>query len=87
MWVKFYLWPNEDDSPGDSILDSSEKLLQRGSGEDQCIVIFGERGVHSIKHTDFWRRLLLVSVASLMKVTAGHEEQTSPQVILVLFWL
>lgn len=30
-------------SPGDSILDSSEKLLQRGSGEDQCIVIFGER--------------------------------------------
>ena len=30
--VKFYLGPNEDCSPGDSISDSSEKRLQRGSG-------------------------------------------------------
>ena len=29
VWVKFYLGQNENDSLGDSISDSSEKLLQR----------------------------------------------------------
>ena len=35
---------------GDGISDSSEKLLQRGSGEGQYIRDFGEGGVHVFKH-------------------------------------
>ena len=41
MWelqVKLYLGQNEDCSLGDSISDSSEKLLQRGGGEDSIYV-------------------------------------------------
>ena len=33
LWVKFYFRPNEDYSPGDSISDNSEKLLQRHRGK------------------------------------------------------
>ena len=44
---------NEDYSPGDSISDSSEKLLQRGRGEDQYICDFGEGGIHAVKHIYF----------------------------------
>ena len=47
MWelqVKFYLGQNEDHSPGDSISDSSEKLLQRGNWEGPYICDFGEGG-------------------------------------------
>ena len=53
FWVKFYLGQNEDGSPGDSIPDSSEKLLQRGRGEGQYIRDFGEEGIHAIKHIFF----------------------------------
>ena len=53
LWVKFYWGQNEDYSPGDSILDSSEKLLQRGRGEGQYICDFGEGDVHAIKHIFF----------------------------------
>ena len=35
---------------GDGISDSSEKLLQRGSGEGQYIRDFGEGGVHALEH-------------------------------------
>jgi len=35
MRFKFYLGQNEDCSLGDSTSDSSERLLQRGSGEGQ----------------------------------------------------
>ena len=35
MRFKFYLGQNEDCSPGDGTSDSSERLLQRGSGEGQ----------------------------------------------------
>ena len=58
--VKFYLGQNEDCSPEDSASDSSEKLLQRGRREGQCICDFGEGTVHVVKHTFFCRRLLLV---------------------------
>ena len=44
---------NEDYSLGDSISDSSEKLLQSGRGEGQYTCDFGERGVHAIKHIFF----------------------------------
>lgn len=49
-----YLGQNEDDSLGDSILESSENLLQ---GE----VDLGKGGgVHAIKHLFFGRKFLLV---------------------------
>ena len=35
LQVKFYLGQNEDCSLGDSTSNSSEKMLQRGRGEDQ----------------------------------------------------
>jgi len=57
LWVEFYLGQNEDCSSGDSISDSSEKLLQRGRGDHQCICDFGEGGVHTIKHFFFLRFL------------------------------
>ena len=40
--VSYYLRQNEDYSPGGSISDSTEKLLQRGRGEGQYICDFGE---------------------------------------------
>ena len=63
---------NENYRPGDSISDSSEKLLQRGRRESQYICDLGERGVHAVKHI-FLQRVSAV----LMKVTASHEEKTS----------
>ena len=80
LWVKFYLGQNEDYSPGDSISDSSEKQLQRGRWEGQYICDFCERGVHAIKHT-----FLQKVAATVVKITASHEEQRSPWRILVLF--
>ena len=83
MQVKFYLGQNEDCSQGDSTSDSSEKLLQRGGdGGGQNISDLGERKIHTIKHIFFQK----VS-ASLVKLSASHEEQSSPWRILVLFWI
>ena len=77
LWVKFYLGQDEDFSPGDSISDNSEKLLQRDSGEGQYICDFGEGGrVHAIKHIFFF---------FFQKVSAGLKEQASSWKILVLF--
>ena len=42
LWVKFY-WQYEDYSPGDSVSDSSEKLLQRGKGKVSMYVILVKR--------------------------------------------
>jgi len=64
---------NENYGLGDSITDSSEKLLQRCRGEGQCICDFAEGGVHTIKHI-FLQKIS----ASLGKITAPHKEQTSP---------
>ena len=80
LWVKFYLGQNEDCSLGDSTSDSSEKLLQTGSGKGQYICDFGEGGIHATKHVFFQK-----FSASLMKLSASHKEQSSPQRILVLF--
>ena len=66
---------NEDYSPGDSISESSEKLLQRVWGQRQYRCDFGEGGVHAVKHIVFAEGL----------VSASHEEHTSPRKILVLF--
>ena len=51
--VKFYLGQNEDCSPGDSITDSSEKLLQRGRGEGQYRGDFGKGSIYVIKQGFF----------------------------------
>ena len=74
LWASFYLEQNEDYSLKDNISDSSEKLLQRGRGEGQYIVDFGEGGVHAIKHIFFFQ------------VSACHKEQLSPWMTLVLFY-
>ena len=80
LWIKFYLGQNEDCSLGDSTSDSSEKLLQRGSGKGLYICDFGEEGIHATKHMFFQK-----FSASLMKLSDSHKEQSSPQRILVLF--
>ena len=64
---------NEDCSPGDNIPDSSEKLPQRGRGKVSIDVILVQ-GEYMQSSTYF---LLKVS-ASLVQVTASHEEQASP---------
>ena len=61
----------EDYSPGDSLSDSSEELLQRGGERGQHESDFGE-GVGVIRHT------------SPQKVVASHEKQVSQLMILVL---
>ena len=82
LWFKFYWGQNEDCSPGDSISDSSEKLLQRGGGggESQYICDFGG-GEYMQSSTDFLQKVS----ASLLEVIASHEEMMSPWRILVLF--
>ena len=64
LWIKFYLGQKEDYSLGDSISDSSEKLLQRGVGWEkyQYMYEFSEAGVNASKHI------------FLQKVPAGHKE-------------
>ena len=52
-YVKSYLRQNEDCSLGHSISDSSEKLLQRGSGENQYICDLGEGAVLAVRHIYF----------------------------------
>lgn len=42
--------------------------------EGQYLCDFGEEGVQAIKHTSFLQKVS----ASLVKVTACHEEQVSP---------
>ena len=51
----FYLGQNENFGPGDSISDSSQKLLQRAREESQYICDFSE-GVPAVKHI-FWQKL------------------------------
>ena len=52
-YVKSYVRQNEDYSLGHSISDSSEKLLQRGSGENQYIRDLGEGAVLAVRHVYF----------------------------------
>ena len=76
MQVKFYWEQNEDDSPRDSISDSSKKLLLSGGGKviywPYILRDFSEGGTSC--HTQHsWQRL-----------ATSHEEQMK-QIILVLF--
>ena len=60
-------------SLGDSISDSSKKLLRRGSRGGQYLCDFGEGEIHAIKHI-----FLQTVSAGLVKVTVSHERQTLP---------
>ena len=73
MWVKLFEGQNEDHMLGDSISESSEKLLQRSNEEGEYMHNFGERRIEAIKHIFFQK-----FSASLMKFSANHEEQSSP---------
>ena len=67
LWVKLYVGQNGDCSLGASTSDSSEKLLQISKGEGNCMCNFDEGVIHAIKHIFF-----------LLKVSASHQEQSSP---------
>ena len=62
LWVKFHLGPNEDYSPGDSISDNSEKLLQRHRGKVSIHIILVKWGkCHQVCIYIYCRRFLLVA--------------------------
>ena len=61
--VKFYLGRNEDCSPGDSVSDSSEKLLQRSSEGRSIYKVLVKGEFNTIKHS-FYR--FFVSPENLM---------------------
>ena len=59
LWVKFYLRQDEDCSPGGSISESSERLLQSGSGGKSIYKVLVKGEFNATKHS-FYKRLLLV---------------------------
>ena len=64
---------NEDYRLGDSISESSEKLLQRVREEGQDTHNFSIGRVHAIKHICLQK---VAATTSHMKVTASHKEHT-----------
>ena len=74
VWVKFYLRQNKGCSPGDSTLDSSEKLLQRGSGGSSIYMFLVKEEFTTIKSLLYKR------------FSACHEELMSSRRDLVLSW-
>ena len=63
---KFYLGQNEDCSPGGSISDSSERLLQSGSGGKSIYKVLGKGEFNTMKHS-FYKRVFV-----------NHENLMSP---------
>lgn len=61
LWVKFYLGQNEDCSPGDSISESSEKLLRRGGGKVSTYGFWWRVRGSMPSSTHYCRRFLLVT--------------------------
>ena len=74
VWVKFYLRQNKGCSPGDSTLDSSEKLPQRGSGGSSIYMFLVKEEFTAIKSLLYKR------------FSACHEELMSSRRDLVLSW-
>ena len=66
LQVKFYLGQDEDCSPGGSILDSSERLLQSGSGGKSIYKVL-VKGEFNTRKCSFYKRLF-----------ASHEDLMSP---------
>ena len=67
LCVKFYLGQNEDCSPGGSISDSSERLLQSGGGGKSIYKVLVKGEFSAMKHS-FYKRFLLV-----MRIWCRHE--------------
>ena len=65
-----YLGQNEDDSLGDSILDSSEKLLQREVGKASLYMISVKAGSTCNQAPVFLQKVS----AGLVRASASHEE-------------
>ena len=55
LWVKFYWGQNEDCSPGGSISDSSERLLQSGSGGKSIYNVLVKGEFNIMKHSIYKR--------------------------------
>ena len=64
LWVKFNLGQNEDCSPGGNISNSSERLLQIGSGGKSKVLVKGE--FNTMKHSIYKR--FFVSHEGLMSL-------------------
>jgi len=58
--VKFYLGQSEDCSPEGSISDSSERLLQKGSGGRSIYKVLVKGEFNTIKHS-FYKRFFCSS--------------------------
>ena len=77
--VSFIWGQNEDCSSEDSISDSSDKLLQRGSGEGQYICDFGKGRIQALFFLSFFPFFFLVeSFCWSHETSASHEKQSSP---------
>lgn len=66
----------------ESLSDSSEELLRGDLGGGLYVHDFSKGRVHVVKHT-FRQK----AEASHKNVTASHEEQISPFMIFLLFWI
>ena len=73
LWIKFYLGQNEDCSWGEWSSESSERLLQRGSGGRWIYKILVKGEFNAIKYLLYER------------FSASHKELMSPWRDLVLF--
>ena len=66
--VKVYMGWNEDYSPGDSISDRSEKLLQRGMGERSMYMWILVQGQYMQSSTYFLQKLSASSQGEVVTV-------------------
>ena len=57
--MEFYWGQNEDCSPGGSISDRSERLLQTSSGKKSIYKVLMKGEFNAVKHS-FYKRFLLV---------------------------
>ena len=75
--VLSFIWgQNEDCSSEDSISDSSDKLLQRGSGKDSIYVILVKGEYMHYFFLSFF--FLVESFCWSHETAASHEKQSSP---------
>ena len=75
LQVKFYLWGNADCSPGGSISDSSENLLQSSSGGKSIYKVSLKGRLNTMKYS-FYKRFFV-----------NHEDLMSLWGNLVLLWI
>ena len=74
--MKFYLGQNEDCSLGGSISDSSERLLQSGSGGRPIYKVLVKGEFNTMKHS-FYKKVCFVFFFVVV-VVVSHEDLISP---------